>query len=63
MQIQYHCGHKVQDSENTAKPMKATAAGMAESWRAGGARFLQPKQGNWLLEKIGHKWIAAMTSS
>lgn len=31
IQIQYHCGHKVQDSENTAKPMKATAAGMAES--------------------------------
>lgn len=27
MQIQYHCGHKV-DSENITKHLKATAAGM-----------------------------------
>lgn len=28
MQIQYHCGHKVQDSENITKHLKAIAAGM-----------------------------------
>jgi len=28
MQIQYHCGHKVQASENITKHVKATAAGI-----------------------------------
>lgn len=28
MQIQYHCGHKVQDSVNITKHLKAIAAGM-----------------------------------
>lgn len=27
MQVQYHCGHKVQDAENITKHVKATAAG------------------------------------
>lgn len=30
MQIKYHCGHKVHDSENITKHLEAIAAGMGK---------------------------------
>lgn len=47
MQIQYHCGHKVQDSENVAEHLKAIAGGMEENSHASTTRFSLQITGSW----------------
>lgn len=66
MQVQYHCGHKVQDSENITKHVKATAAGVGGV--GGGVtnmpahQVLSTKTRKLTFRKICHKNTAVMTS-
>lgn len=61
MQVQYHCGHKVQDSESITKHVKATAAG-GEVTNMPAHQVLSIKMRELTFRKICHKNTAVMTS-
>lgn len=61
MQVQYHCGHKVQDAENITKHVKATAAG-GEVTNMPAHQVLSMKTRKLTFRKICHKNTAVMTS-